>query len=129
MRYGSDTSNYEARIGRTTMKLLGTFVIALTLSLLAAGAAVAQQLSHEHSAPSQQPAAAPKPAMPSGGDQAHQIQHIQHMEMCRQMMMGQPGMMGMMPMMMGWDPKQPAEMLAMRREMMKAMGEILMKYA
>ena len=32
-------------------------------------------------------------------------------------------------MMMGGDPKQQAEMLAMRGEMMKAMGEILMKYA
>ena len=62
------------------------------------------------------------------------------MEMCRQMMgqggmlggsMG-PGMMGggmMGGMMMGGDPKQQAEMMAMRGEMMKAMGEIMMKYA
>ena len=38
-----------------------------------------------------------------------------------------PGMMGMMP--MGGDPKQQAEMMAMRGEMMKAMGEIMMKSA
>jgi hypothetical protein len=66
---------------------------------------------------------------------------VQHMEMCRQMMgqagmmsggMG-PGMMGggmmSMPMMMSGDPKQQAEMMAMRGEMMKAMGDIMMKYA
>jgi hypothetical protein len=70
------------------------------------------------------------------------------MEMCRQMM-GQSGMMGSgmaprmrggmmmgpdmmgdggMPMMSG-DPTQQAEMMAMRGEMMKAMGDILLKYA
>ena len=42
-------------------------------------------------------------------------------------MMGGGGMMGM-PMMSG-DPKQQAEMLAMRGEMMKAMGDIMLKYA
>jgi len=59
----------------------------------------------------------------------------QHMEMCRQMM-GQGGMMGggmgpgmMGPGMMGGDPKQQVEMMAMRGEMMKAMGDIMMKYA
>jgi len=41
-------------------------------------------------------------------------------------MMG-PGMMG--GMMMGGDPKQQAEMMAMRGEMMKAMGDIMLKYA
>jgi len=55
-------------------------------------------------------------------------------------MMNQPGMMGggmmgggMMGMMrdgvMGGDPKQHAEMMAMRGEMMKAMGDIMLKYA
>jgi len=41
-------------------------------------------------------------------------------------MMG-PGMMG--GMMMGGDPKQQAEIMAMRGEMMKAMGDIMLKYA
>jgi len=62
------------------------------------------------------------------------------MEMCRQMM-SQGGMMGggmgpgmmrdgmMSPGMMGGDPKQQAEMMAMRGEMMKAMGDIMLKYA
>ena len=52
-------------------------------------------------------------------------------------MMGQGGMMGggmmgpgmMGGMMMSGDPKQQAEMMAMRGEMMKAMGDIMMKYA
>jgi hypothetical protein len=39
------------------------------------------------------------------------------------------GMMGMMPMMMSGDAKQQAEMMAMRGEMMKAMGDIMLKYA
>jgi hypothetical protein len=39
------------------------------------------------------------------------------------------GMGGMMPMMMNVDPKQQAEMMAMRGEMMKAMGDIMLKYA
>ena len=66
------------------------------------------------------------------------MQHMMHM--CREMM-GHPGrmggmgsgmmgggMMGMMPM-MGGDPKQQAEIMAMRGEMMKAMGDIMLKYA
>jgi hypothetical protein len=136
-------------IGRTTMELRGMLVICLTLSLFVAGAAVAQQPSHEHNPTSpQQPASAPKSAPPAQSDQAHQMQHMQDMEMCRQMMTSQPGMMGggmgpgmiregmmapgmmgMMPMMISGDPKQHAEMMAMRGEMMKAMGDIMLKYA
>ena len=75
--------------------------------------------------------------MPGPGMDAHMAQHI---EMCRQMM-GQAGMMGggmssgmmgpgmMDGMMMSGDPKQQAEMMAMRGEMLKAMGDIMMKYA
>ena len=50
------------------------------------------------------------------------------MDMCRQMM---GDVMGM-PMMGGataTDPKEKAEMLQMRGEMMKAMGDIMMKHA
>jgi hypothetical protein len=35
----------------------------------------------------------------------------------------------MMGMPMGGDPKQQAELMAMRGEMMKAMGDIMLKYA
>jgi hypothetical protein len=118
-------------------------VILAVISMLTIGVAFAQQPTHQHDAAQQPPASAPKSAMP--GD-AHDAHHAQHMEMCRRMM-GQSGMMGGgmrqgmmgggmmgggmmgMPMMMGGDPKQQAEMLAMRGEMMKAMGDIMMKYA
>jgi len=69
--------------------------------------------------------------MPAQGPDAHLMRR---MEMCRQMMShasmmgGGIGMMGL-PMMMGGDPKQQAELLAMRGEMMKAMGDILITYA
>lgn len=54
------------------------------------------------------------------------------MDMCRQMMAGH--MMGGMGMPMGgdaqkMDPKTTAQMLEMRGEMMKAMGDIMMKHA
>ena len=111
-------------------------VVGAVVSMISAGVAIAQQPSH--GAGQQPPAATGKPPM-SGHD--HDAHHAQHMEMCRQMM-GQGGMMGGgmgpgmmgggtmgMPMMMGGDPKQQAEMLAMRGEMMKAMGDIMLKYA
>jgi hypothetical protein len=50
------------------------------------------------------------------------------MDMCRQMM----GDMTRMPMMGGAasaDPKEKADMLEMRGEMMKAMGDIMTKHA
>ena len=54
------------------------------------------------------------------------------MEMCHQMMMSHMGG-GMMGMPMGGeaqtDPKTRAQMLEMRGEMMKAMGDIMMKHA
>lgn len=113
------------------MRHIKTLVVtAAVFSMLTTAVAVAQQSTHQHDAP--------KPSMPAQGPDAHMAQH---MEMCRQMM-GQPGRMGGgmgpgmmgggmmgMPMMMGGDPKQQAEMLAMRGEMMKAMGDIMMKYA
>ncbi|HEX2440828.1 MAG TPA: hypothetical protein VHT71_21125 [Methylomirabilota bacterium] len=83
-------------------------------------------------------AAAQEPARPSP----------EMMQMCRQMMgsmgpmhegamhggmmpggMMPGGMMGPMPMMGAGDPKQQAEALAMRGEMLRAMGEIMTKYA
>ena len=80
---------------------------------------------------------APVSAQQPGADQQGRPSP-QMMQMCRQMMehtgpmggMG-GGMMGggmMMPM-TGGDPKQQAEMMAMRGEMMKAMGDIMVKYA
>jgi hypothetical protein len=116
-----------------------TLVMAtVAFSILATAVALAQQQTHPHDAAEQATTSAPKPAMPAQSPDAHMAQH---MEMCRQMMshggmmgggMG-PGMMGGgmmgMPMMMGGDPKQQAEMMTMRGEMMKAMGDIMIKYA
>jgi hypothetical protein len=119
------------------MRNIRTLVAAIAaVSMLTVAVAVAQQPRPQHGAGQQPSANAPTPGMPG---QSHDAHHAQHMEMCRQMM-GQTGMMGdgmgpgmmgggMMPMMMGGDPKQQAEMLAMRGEMMKAMGDIMMKYA
>jgi hypothetical protein len=76
-------------------------------------------------APGQQP---PQPAPRAGG--------MPMMEMCREMMgghamMGGPAMMG--PGMMGGgqpgDPRTMAQMMEMRGEMMKAMGDVMLKHA
>ena len=116
--------------------LMATAAVALTLT---ASGVLAQQPQHQHD-DKQPPTSSTKPGMPAAGMDAHMAQH---MEMCRQMMaqggmigggsgmmgggMMGPGMMG--GMMMGGDPKQQAEMMAMRGEMMKAMGDIMLKYA
>jgi hypothetical protein len=70
--------------------------------------------------PSVQPTPAPPP--PAGGV-------MPMMEMCREMMSGHPAMG---PGMMGGqssDPKMMAQMMEMRGEMMKAMGDIMLKHA
>jgi hypothetical protein len=109
------------------MKPLGTFVATVLFALLAATPVFAQQPGassdpHHPAAPSGSPAApapAPAPGMHGGG--------MPMMEMCRQMM----GEMSGMPMMGGAapaDPKERAAMLEMRGEMMKSMGDIMMKH-
>lgn len=98
------------------MKSFGVLVASAAFAVLTAAPVYAQQPGSPHSA-AQPPAgapAAPGPGMPM-------------MDMCRQMM---GGMMGM-PMMGGAppaDPKERAAMIEMRGEMMKAMGDIMMKH-
>ena len=123
------------------MNVLKTlFVTAVVALMLNVPSALAQQprLQQDDKHP---PTSSSTPGMPAAGMEAHMAQH---MEMCRQMMgsggmmsggMG-PGMMGGMAgggmmdgTMMGADPKQRAEMMAMRGEIMKAMGDIMLKYA
>ena len=74
------------------------------------------------SAPATQPA---QPAPAPGG--------MMSMEMCHQMMTSHMMGGGMMGMPMGgdaqMDPKTRAQMLEMRGEMLKAMGDIMMKHA
>lgn len=133
------------------MRHLTTVTLAAVIaSMLATAPATAQPSSSQQSSGAQ--------TTPAPGQDAHMAQHMahmaQHMEMCRHMMgqgmmgggMGPgmmrggmmgggmtPGMMGGgmtdMPMMMSGDPKQQAEMLAMRGEMLKAMGDIMLKYS
>ena len=118
------------------MKRLTAAIFVIAVSLMTVAFAVAQQSAPHHGGMQPSGASAPKPGTPHD----HDAHHGQHMEMCRQMM-SQSGMMmrdgmmgggmmsgGMMPM-IGGDPKQQAEMMAMRGEMMKAMGDIMLKYA
>ena len=105
------------------MKRLTAAIFAIAISLMTVAFAVAQQSAAQHGGMQPPGASGPKSTTP----QDHDAHHAQHMEMCRQMM-GQGGMMGV-GMMMGSDPKQQAEMMAMRGEMMKAMGDIMLKYA
>ena len=93
-----------------TLKLVLT-VIGMTL-VFGVGLGRAQAPVHQHQQPSAAPAAAP-----SGMQAPHGGGTMPMMDMCRQMMAGP--MMGM-----GGDQ----HMLEMRGEMMKAMGEIMMKH-
>ena len=128
----------------TSMKtLLVAAGVAFTLSV---PSVLAQQPQPPHD-DKQMPVPSARPGMPGVGMDAHMAHH---MDMCRQMM-GSGGMMsggmmsggmmgsgmmggmaggGMMDSMMtSADPKQRAEMMAMRGEMMRAMGDIMVKYA
>ena len=72
-------------------------------------------------APSVQPTPTPAPA--AGG-------MMPMMDMCREMMSGHPAMgPGMMGGGQPSDPKTTAQMMEMRGEMMKAMGDIMLKHA
>jgi hypothetical protein len=123
------------------MKRLTAAIFVIAISLMTVAFAIAQQSTPQHGGMQPPGASGPKSATPH----EHDAHYAQHMEMCRQMMgrggmmgggMG-PGMMGggmmgpgmMGGMMMSGDPKQQAEMMAMRGEMMKAMGDIMLKYA
>jgi hypothetical protein len=123
------------------MKRLTASIFVIAISLMTVAFAIGQQSTPQHDGMQPPATSGPKSATPH----EHDAHHAQHMEMCRRMMghggmmgggMG-PGMMGggmmgpgmMGAMMMGGDAKQHAEMMAMRGEMMKAMGDIMLKYA
>jgi hypothetical protein len=93
-------------------------VIGLTVAGI--GPAWAQAPVDRHHQPSAAPA-----ATPSGMHAPHGSGAMPMMDMCRQMMAGpMMGMSGDQKM----DPKMTAHMLEMRGEMMRAMGEIMMKH-
>ena len=106
------------------MKTFRTLAATTLLTVLVAAAGYAQQPTtpqdpHHPDAEKATSAMPGTPPPPSAGTP---------MEMCRQMM----GDMMAMPMMgsaMSASPKERADMLQMRGEMMKAMGDIMMKHA
>lgn len=110
------------------MKRFSCFVTSALLTMLIITPVSAQQPSPtndpHHPATPSAPQATPVP-IPSQGSK---IGDMPMMDMCRQMM----GEMMGMPMMgsgASMDPKEKADMLQMRGEMMKAMGDIMMKHA
>lgn len=110
------------------MRTMSWFAATALCGLLVVTPVYAQQpgtSDPHHPAPPAGTSAAPAPAPtpgPAGGG-------MPMMDMCHQMMadmmMGMPMMRGAGPV----DPKERAAMLQMRGEMMKAMGEIMMKHA
>ena len=110
------------------MKRFSAFVTGALLAMLVVAPVYAQQPGtandpHHPATPAATPATPAPPSTPGskGAD-------MSMMDMCRQMM----GDMTAMPMTGGAapsDPKEKADMLQMRGEMMKAMGDIMMKHA
>jgi hypothetical protein len=109
------------------MKCLSGFVVGALLTMLFAMPGSAQQPGTandpHHPATPSATTTAPVPT-PTHGSKSGDMPM---MEMCHQMMGDTMGM----PMMGGatMDPKERADMLQMRGEMMKAMGDIMMKHA
>ncbi len=110
------------------MNPFGAFVASALLAVVAVTPVSAQapEASHDQHHPGSQTEAATPPApTPIPGTKGGAMPM---MDMCRQMMgdlMGMPMMGGAAPA----DPKERAEALQMRGEMMKAMGDIMMKHA
>jgi hypothetical protein len=104
------------------MKTPGTFVAITLFAVLMAMPVYGQQPegTHDHA----QPPAGTAPEPPAGpkGPQ------MPMMDMCRDMMGGMPGMAMTGPSgRMG--PREHAAMLEMRGDMMKAMGDVMLKHA
>jgi hypothetical protein len=96
---------------------LGVATLALTV-LLGAGLGAAQSAADREQS-------AKAPPAPSGMAEPRDAGMMPMMDMCRQMMAGpMMGMRGDQKM----DPTMMAHMLQMRGEMMKAMGEIMLKH-
>ena len=109
------------------MKTIGCFAASALFAVLAITPAFAQSAAPgtdpHHPAPPADTSAQPATPSPGPGGESMAM-----MGMCRQMMgdmSGMPMMGGVMPA----DPKQRAEMLQMHGDMMRAMGDIMMKHA
>jgi hypothetical protein len=102
------------------MKALNTKV---AITILGVMLAVGVPTAWAQSAGGGHHVSAAAPATPHGSEAARD--GAMPMDMCRQMMAGgMPGMGGDQKM----DPKMMAHMLQMRGEMMKAMGDVMMKH-
>ena len=99
-------------IKKTTVVASALFALLIVSPVHAQPAGIAND--PHHPAPPAASAPVPSPGKEPG---------MPMMDMCRQMMGGMPMMSA------GADPKTHAAMLEMRGEMMKAMGEIMMKHA
>ena len=110
------------------MKRFSAFVTGALLTMLAVAPVYAQQpgTTNDPHHPAT-PAASPATPAPSSTP-ASKVGDMPMMDMCRQMMgdmMAMPTVGGAAPA----DPKERTDMLQMRGEMMKAMGDIMMKHA
>jgi hypothetical protein len=101
----------------------GVVLMVVTGSPVHAQESTAPPDSHHPATPPGAPSAPPLPPGPPMRGQGMPM-----MDMCRQMMGDMMGM-PMMPGMASQDPTERAEILEMRGEMMKAMGDIMMKHA
>jgi hypothetical protein len=120
------TAKRRYEMKRATV-VLGLVAFALAATPIYAQQPVAPSDPH-HPGTQAAPAPANPPGPPSGGS------GMMPMEMCRQMMMGGNMMGGMMGTPPGahaqpMDPKMMGQMMEMHGEMMKAMGDIMMKHA
>jgi hypothetical protein len=115
----------EVRELREELKRVSKAVVLILGLTLVFGVATAHGQSVSAPADPHHPATV-TPAPSPGGMTEPSGSNMPMMDMCRQMMAG--------PMMMGMagdqkmDPKTMAQMLQMRGEMMKAMGEVMMKH-
>lgn len=104
------------------MKRFATSLVAAAFAVLVAVPVVAQ----ERDTPPEESHAGTSPAMAAPMAPGMKPGAMPMMDMCRQMMGDSPGMGAMGD---GANPKHSAHMLEMRGEMMKAMGDIMMKHA
>jgi hypothetical protein len=109
------------------MRTCAAFVVSALCVVMVVTPAYAQQPGASPDPHHPAPPAGSAPVAPPAATPGMQGGGMPMMDMCRQMMaemMGMPMMGGTTPA----DPKEKAAMLEMRGEMMKAMGDIMMKH-
>ena len=115
-----EVSELREELKRVTKALVVIFALTLMIGV----AHVSAQSTNATADPHHPAVSAPAPA-PGAMGELRDGTMMPMMDMCRQMMAGSMmGMSGDQKM----DPKMMAHMLEMRGEMMKAMGEVMMKH-